>query len=122
MEEFTTFETLLKPLSEELLTEAVKRYNTDYYCKSFDTRTHLLAMLYVQIHELKSLRDFEVAFNSQEFLKSMISSQRIARSTLSDANERRSPACFLWIAEQLMCLLPRKERKEVNKVIKKLDS
>lgn len=122
MKDFTTFEALLKPLSKELMTEAVNRFQSDYYCKSFKTWEHLISMMYVQIHELKSLRDLEIGLNSQKGFKAVMNGKKVARSTLSDANERRTPRCFLWIAEQLMTLLPRKVRKEVKQVVKKLDS
>jgi putative transposase len=122
MKEFTTFRTLLKPLSKNLIAETIKRFDSDYYCKRFGTWEHLLAMIYVQLHELKSLRDLEIAFNSQKECKSLMEGKKVARSTLSESNERRSPSCFLWIAEQLMTLLPRKARKEVKKVVRKLDS
>jgi putative transposase len=46
----------------------------------------------------------------------------IKRSTLSDANQRRSAQCFFWILQQLTSILPRKIRKEIKKVVKILDS
>lgn len=122
MKEFTTFEALLKPVTEELLCNAVSNYDSDYYSKSFKTKDHLIAMLYMQLHDVKSLRDLEIAFNSQSGLHRMLDCRAIKRSTLGDANARRPAGCFLWIAEKLMTLLPRKQRQEVNKVVRKLDS
>jgi Transposase DDE domain/Domain of unknown function (DUF4372) len=122
MREFTTFEAILKPLSKGLVEESAKRFETDYYSKVFKTRHHLWVMLYAQFYGLRSLRDLEIAFNSQSRLKGLVKCSRIRRSTLSDANAHRTSHCFLWIAEQLMTQLPRKKRKEVNKVVRKLDS
>ena len=122
MKEFTTFEALLKPITKELLKESVNSYDADYYSKSFKTYDHLIVLLYAQLHEIKSLRDLEIAFNSQTQLKGLLNCSEVSRSTLSDANSRRPAECFLWIAEKLMSLLPRKQRKEVNKVVRKLDS
>lgn len=122
MKEFTTFEALLKPLTKDLLEEAVNRFNADYYSKTFKTKDHLLGMIYLQLHDIKSLRDLEIAFNSQKDLKPCLETKELTRSTLSDANKRRPWVCFLWIANRLISLLPRKVRKEVNKVVKKLDS
>ena len=122
MKQFTTFEALLKPLTKELLLEVVKCFDSDYYSKTFKTYDHLIVLLYAQLHEIKSLRDLEIAFNSQEPLKKLLRCNDVRRSTLSDASSRRPAECFLWIAEKLMGLLPRKERKEVNKVVRKLDS
>ena len=122
MKEFTTFEALLKPITEGLLKESVSSYDSDYYIKTFKTYDHLIVLLYAQLHEIKSLRDLEIAFNSQTQLKNLLKCNEVRRSTLSDANARRPAGCFLWIAEKLMSLLPRKQRKEVNKVVRKLDS
>lgn len=122
MKEFITFEALLTPLSKELLEESVKRFDSDYYSKTFKTYDHLLVLLYAQLHDVKSLRDLEIAFNSQQTLQERLGCSTVTRSTLSDANARRPSGCFLWLAEQLMSLLPRQKRKEVNKVVRKLDS
>ena len=122
MKEFTTFKALLKPITDELLSTAVSNYHSDYYSKLFKTKDHLIAMIYAQLHDLKSLRDLEIAFNSQYQLKQMLNCKEIKRSTLSDANASRPAECFLWIAEKLTSLLPRKQRKEVNKVVRTLDS
>ena len=122
MKEFTTFKALLKPITDELLSTAVSNYDSDYYSKLFKTKDHLIAMIYAQLHDLKSLRDLEIAFNSQYQLKQMLNCKEIKCSTLSDANASRPAECFLWIAEKLTSLLPRKQRKEVNKVVRKLDS
>jgi len=122
MKECTTFEALLKPLTKKLIGEAVNRFNADHYCKTFKTWDQLIAMMYLHLYELKSLRDLEIACNSQQKRKARVKSGKVSRSTLSDANMRRPAECFLWIADQLMPLLPRKKRKEVNKIVKKIDS
>lgn len=122
MKEFTTFEALLKPLSRELVEESIKRFDADYYSKVFKTQDHLVAMIYAQLYELKSLRDLGIAFNSEKALESQVRCVAVKRATLSDANRRRPAPCFLWIAEQLMTLLPRKTRKEVKRIVRKLDS
>lgn len=121
MKKYTTNKALLKPLSRSLIKEAVKRYESDYYVKTFKTVDHLYAMIYAQLHEVKSLRDLEVAFNNQK-LSDPLKAKKVSRSTLSDANRERPSQCFFWIAKQLMSLLPRKKRKEIDKVVRKLDS
>lgn len=122
MKEFTTFEALLTPITKKLLEEGIRHFDTDYYSKTFKTYDHLLVLLYAQLHDVKSLRDLEIAFNSQKVLQNRLSCGSVSRSTLSDANARRSSGCFLWLAEHLMNLLPKQKRKEVNKVVRKLDS
>lgn len=121
MKKYTTNEALLKPLSKQLIQEAVKRFESDYYSKTFKTEDHLRAIIYAQLHDVKSLRDLEIAFNNQKLL-GPFQGKKVSRSTLSDANKQRPSDCFFWIAKQLMSLLPRKKRKEIDKVVRKLDS
>lgn len=114
----TVFQQLLKPLTKELMKECVSRFRSDYDCELFLTWPHLQTMIYAQLTEIKSLSTLEVAINSQKIGLSC----EIKRSTLSDANQRRSAHCFFWILEQLMWLLPRKMRKDIKKVVRILDS
>jgi hypothetical protein len=88
MREFTTFEALLKPITNELVEASVKDFDSDYYSKTFKTYDHLLVLLYAQLHDLKCLRDLEIAFNSQKELLGLLHCGSVSRSTLSDANER----------------------------------
>lgn len=101
------FQHILKPITKNLIQECCRRFRSDYPYESFNTLEHLKTMIYTQIHEIKCLRTFEVAINSQ---KIGIKSQ-MKRSTLSDANNKRPAACFFWLLEQLMILLPRKRHK-----------
>lgn len=114
----TVFQQILKPITEELINECAARFRSDYDCEEFKTYEHLKTMVYAHLTEMKSLRTLEVAINSQRIgIKT-----KIRRSTLSDANRRRPAACFFWMLEQLMSLLPRKSQKGLNKFIKILDS
>ncbi len=122
MRKCTTFQCLLKPLTKKLIEESVNLFDADRYNKEFKTWDHLIAMIYAQIHQIKSLRELEVAFNSQYGIRRLIEMKKLKRSTLSDANGRRSAEYFLWIARSLMSILPRKKRQEIGKVVKLLDS
>lgn len=75
-------------------------------------------MLYVHLNQISSLRTLETAINSQD----LGLSAKICRSTLSDANRRRKADCFLWILEQLLEMLPKKQKKEFSKIVRVLDS
>jgi len=96
----------------------VYRFRSDYDCKRFTTYAHLQTMVYAHLTEIRSLRTLEVAINSQKIgIKN-----KIKKSTLSDANNRRSAEGFFWILQQLMSFLPRKRYKEIQKVVRILDS
>jgi putative transposase len=122
MKNFTTFEALLKPLTSNLLEAMKQRFDSDYYAKTFKSEIHLGVMLYAQYHDLKSLRDIEVALSGPIAYKRRLGLCGVKRTTLSDANHRRSYQGFVWLAKQLMSLLPRKQRQGLNKQVKKLDS
>lgn len=114
----TVFQQIIKPLTKELMQECLQRFRSDYDCEKFLTWHHLQAMIYAHLTEIKSLSTLEVAINSQRIGLNC----EIKRSTLSDANQRRPADCFFWILKQLMCLLPRKVRKDIKKVVRILDS
>lgn len=114
----TVFQQILKPITEKLITECTARFRSDYDCVKFTTYDHLKTMIYAHLNEIKSLRTLEVAINSQK----MGMKNQVKRSTLSDANNRRSADSFFWLLEQLMSLLPRKLRQGLGKLIKILDS
>lgn len=114
----TVFQQILKPLTQKLMEECVNRFQSDYDCEKFFTSHHLQAMVYAHLNEIKSLETLETALNSQKIGINC----KVKRSTLSDANQRRSSDCFFWIVEQLMYALPRKLRKNIKKVVKILDS
>lgn len=83
MKEFTTFEALLTPITRKLLEEGVRQFDSDYYSKTFKTYDHLLVLLYAQLHDIKSLRELEIAFNSQDTLQKLLSCSPVSRSTLA---------------------------------------
>lgn len=114
----TVFQQILKPITKELINECTKRFRSDYDCEKLTTYEHLQTMVYAHLAEIKSLRTLEVAINSQKIGLQ----HEIRRSTLSDANARRPAACFYWLLEHLMSLLPRKCRKGLDKLVKILDS
>jgi len=114
----TVFQQILKPLTRKLMNECVNRFESDRCYNKLKTFNHLKTMIFAHISGVKSLRSLEVALNSQKLGTAV----KIRRSTLSDANTKRSYNCFFWILSQLLYLLPRKVRKDVNKVVRVLDS
>lgn len=114
----TVFQAILKPITPDLIKKCVNIFNTDYDYDKFKTYEHLQTMLYVHLNQITSLRTLEVAINNQE----LGLSSKICRSTVSDANQKRSSDCFLWILENLLVLLPKKQKKEFSKIVRVLDS
>ena len=65
MRKDTVFHQIMKPITAKLIDNCKKRFQSDYHCKSFDTLTHLKAMIYAQINHVSSLRTLEVALSEQ---------------------------------------------------------
>jgi len=65
------------------------------YVKRLDAYQHLAIMLYAQLGQFTSLRDVELGFlASASRMNHFGMDYMVRRSTLSDANARRSPAFF----------------------------
>lgn len=122
MKEYSKFSAILKPLSPILLEEASIIFNSHHYCKNFSLWPHLVSMIYCQFSHAKSLRTLEVAMNHKSRFKPILNDTPIRRSTLSDANKNRPADAFIWIVKQLMQIIPRKKKKELKHVVRKLDS
>ena len=86
---------LIKSLNREKILEISRKYGGERYVKSFDGYTHLLTMLYAVIQRFDSLREIETSMTAEvRKLKHLGIESVPKRSTLSDANARRSEKFF----------------------------
>ena len=75
--------------------EISRKHGGERYVKSFDGYTHLLTMLYAVIMRFDSLREIETTMITEVRKLHPVGIERIPkRSTLSDANARRSEKFF----------------------------
>ncbi len=89
------FTQLLKFLPRSLVLKAVQQAKSDHYCKKFDTYHHLVTMLYACYQHCTSLREVTTGMGACEGrLQSLGIRYLPARSTLSEANMRRSYEVF----------------------------
>ena len=70
------------------------RDDGDAYDKTFGSWSHLVALIYAQLGGLCSLRGLEASWNANAHHHYHLGVGQLARSTLSDANERRPPSIF----------------------------
>ena len=86
----------LKDPSKDYKRATMSRQNGgERYVKTFDGFTHLLTMLYAVIIRFDSLREIEAAMTAEVRKLRHIGIDRVPkRSTLSDANARRSEKFF----------------------------
>ena len=86
---------LIKSLDRAKITEMSRKNGGEKYVKSFDGYTHLLTMLFAVIMRFDSLREIEAAMTAEVRKLHHIGIERVPkRSTLSDANARRSEKFF----------------------------
>lgn len=89
------FSQLVSLIPGHIISKAVREFCSDRYCKKFDTRHHLLTMLYACYQHCTSLREVSTGMRACEGrLQTSGLIHLTARSTLSDANQRRSYQVF----------------------------
>ena len=86
---------LIKLLDKSKILQISRNHGGERYVKSFDGITHLLTMLYAVIMRFDSLREIETSMTAEVRKLHHIGIERVPkRSTLSDANVRRSEKFF----------------------------
>lgn len=89
------FSQLLKLIPDSLFVELSRKHNSDRYCKKFDSKHHLVTMLFAVFNQCTSIREvitgLEVATPKLGHIKL---GHNIRRSTFADANARRPEAFF----------------------------
>ena len=86
---------LIKSLNREKIVEFSRKHGGEKYVKSFDGYTHLLTMLYAVIQRFDSLREIETSMTAEVRKLHHVGIDTVPRrSTLSDANARRSEKFF----------------------------
>ncbi len=89
------FSQLLSLIPNHLVDRLVRKYDSDRYCKKFDTRHHLVTMLFAVINQCTSIREVVTGIQVTGGKKGHIKMVHdVKRSTLSDANRRRQEAFF----------------------------
>ena len=122
MTSITTFQELLKGLPRGTFDKLVTKHNADKYSKRFGHWDHLIAMLYAQFSGAPGLRPLERGFNSHVSKHYHLGTSPIKRTTLADANEKRSDTVFSETAAWLMGQVSRSVRKDSEELMFLLDS
>ena len=108
------FGQLIKSLDRKKIAEISRKHGGEKYVKSFDGYTHLLTMLYAVIQRFDSLREIEASMTAEVRKLHHVGIDSVPkRSTLSDANARRSEKFFEEVYRDLY---------EANKAILSSDS
>ena len=96
------FGQLIKSLDRKKIAEMSRKHGGEKYVKSFDGYTHLLTMLYAVIQRFDSLREIEASMTAEVRKLHHVGIDSVPkRSTLSDANARRSEKFFEQVYRDL---------------------
>lgn len=119
----TTLSNLLKYIPRNKFNNLVKKYQSDRYKKSFKTWDHLVSMLIGQLSGANSLRDIVTITNSQPqcFYHLNMNCKKIARSSISDANQQLNPRMLHELAAYLISG-NKKYKRELQPLLTMLDS
>jgi putative transposase len=113
---------LLKPISRRWFDALVDRHDGNAYDKEFESWDHVVALIYAQLAGIGSLRALEAAWNANAHHHYHLGVSKLARSTLSDANERRPPSIFQETFSQLSGLADRLTRKQGGEMVRLIDA
>jgi hypothetical protein len=97
------FSQLIDFIPRQMVKKASISFQTDRYCKKFDTYHHLITMLYACYQHCTSLREVVTGLQACEGrLQSLNINYLPARSTLSEANQRRTYEVFAKLYYELL--------------------
>ena len=113
---------IMKGLPRGFVSRVVEKTNADKYSKGFSSWDQLLVMVYGQISGSTSLRSLLSRFNSHTAQHYHLGTREIKRSTLADANGKRSTEVFTELCAQLLQQANRRVRRDCRDLLYLLDS
>ena len=97
------FSQLLKYVPRDVVASVAIDCKADYYCKRFNSFDHLVTLLYATLNKCSSLREVTTGMLAWEQRLNHLGMKHFPRrSTLSDANRRRSSDVFEKIYMKLL--------------------
>jgi hypothetical protein len=113
---------VLNGLPRKVFDDKVRECGSDRYSKGFNSWSQLVTMLFGQFSGASSLRMIEASYSSQVNHHYHLGTGSVRRSTLADANSKRSPEPFRALAEALMAQVARPLRQQMRQGLYLLDS
>ena len=124
----SVFGQLISLIDNNIIQNAAKQHNSDYYVKKFKTRDHLISMLFCAFAKCFSLREVSGAMLGLAGKTKHFRLEHLPyRSTLSDANKQRHVSVFATIYHALLkqyghFLSDSRIKEVINKQIQIFDS
>jgi putative transposase len=113
---------LVELINRRSFQRVVDSHDGDAYDKSFRSWDHLMVLVYAQLSGADSLRGLEAGWNANSQHHYHLGSDRLRRSTVSDAGRRRPVAVFAETFALLAAQLDRHTRRESTAMLRLIDS
>jgi hypothetical protein len=120
--ENSVFHQLTKHLPWSVFDGAVSAHGADRRVRRLRTRDQFLALLYGQFSGASSLREIEDGLRSHEVLLYHAGLRRVSRSTLADANHKRSFEVYADVFAEMARLATPGLRRKIRDTVRLLDA
>jgi hypothetical protein len=118
----TVFHQVAKRIPWASLDRLITEHNADKGVRKLYTRQMLLALLFAQLSNARSLRDIEAILESQDARRYHSGLPAARRSTLADATASRPVEVFTGVLSALIPLVSGKFRRGVGDCVRLIDS
>lgn len=122
MHSISRLQQVLGALPRAAFNRSVARHQGDRHVKRFTCWDQLVAMLYVQLSGASSLRQLEAGFNCQPSHHYHLHTGCVHRTTLSEANSKRSPLIFAELLQALIGQAGRSIRSQRQELLYLMDA
>jgi Transposase DDE domain/Domain of unknown function (DUF4372) len=118
----SVFHGLLKHVPWDEFERLVVEHRTDFRVRRLTTRSQFVALLYGQLSGASSLRDVVIRMKSQKEWLYHVGAKPVPRSTLAEANAKRSSEVFTALFELMIKRAHRGLRRKVAETTYLIDS
>ncbi len=118
----SVFHQLTKHVPWAVFDGAVAAHGADYRVRRLRTRDQFLALLYGQFSGASSLREIEDGLRSHEARLYHAGLRRVSRSTLSDANQKRSFEVYADVFAEMARLARPGLRRKLREAVRLVDA
>ena len=118
----SVFHDLLKRIPWSTFERLVDEHGTDKHIRRLSTKSQLIALLYGQLAGAVSLREIEGGLESHSTRLYHLGARPDSRSTLADANAKRSSAVFAGLFAELVARSGRGLRRAVGEATYLIDA
>ena len=118
----SVFHDLLKRVDWASFEDLVEDHGADKGVRRLSTKDQLVALLYGQLSGASSLREIVGALHSHRARLYHLGARPVQRSTLADANERRSSAVFSGLFAAMVASAQRGLRRKLGEAVYLIDA